>query len=82
MCHTTGYGLPDGFQSLARSQTRVAVGCESCHGPSQAHADRPTRRTPFTARDRCTRCHDHENSPQFVFEAYWSKIEHGRDHAK
>jgi hypothetical protein len=82
MCHTTGYGLPDGFQSLARSQTRVAVGCESCHGPSQAHADRPTRRTPFTARDQCTKCHDHENSPQFVFEAYWSKIEHGREIAK
>jgi hypothetical protein len=78
-CHTTGYGLPDGFQSLARSQTRVAVGCESCHGPSQAHVDRPARRTPFAGRDQCTRCHDHENSPQFVFEAYWSRIEHGRE---
>jgi hypothetical protein len=82
MCHTTGYGLPDGFQSLAASQARVAVGCESCHGPSLAHVTRPTVRTPFPARDQCTRCHDHENSPEFAFSAYWSRIEHGRERKK
>jgi Cytochrome c554 and c-prime len=77
VCHTTGYGLPGGFQSLARSEARVAVGCESCHGPSRAHVDRPKQRTPFGAREQCRQCHDHENSPQFEFDDYWRKIAHG-----
>jgi Cytochrome c554 and c-prime len=39
-CHTTGYGLPGGFASIRdddRPKDRVNVGCESCHGPCQAH---------------------------------------------
>jgi hypothetical protein len=77
VCHTTGYGLPGGFQSLARSAGRVAVGCENCHGPSRAHVERPKQRTPFAAREQCTRCHDRENSPQFEFDAYWRQVAHG-----
>jgi hypothetical protein len=77
-CHTTGYGYPGGFQSVAQSAARVAVGCESCHGPSQAHVERPKQRTPFVAREQCTRCHDHENSPQFEFETYWKQVAHGK----
>src|SRR5205823_426640 len=78
LCHTTGYGLPGGFESLAKNAARhaggggwvseygdnirfekaqraarTAVGCESCHGPSQAHVDRPKQRTPFIAREQC-----------------------------
>ena len=78
-CHTTGYGMPSGFRSRARSADRVAVGCESCHGPSQAHVERPEKRTPFAAREHCTHCHDHENSPHFEFAAYWKKIAHGAE---
>jgi hypothetical protein len=77
LCHTTGYGQPGGFESLAKSAARTAVGCESCHGPSQAHVDRPKQHTPFTAREQCTRCHDHENSPRFDFDTYWKKVAHG-----
>lgn len=76
-CHTTGYGLPGGFASVARGAERTAVGCESCHGPSQAHAEREQIKTSYLARDRCIRCHDRENSPDFEFEAYWPQIEHG-----
>ncbi|HEU5432766.1 MAG TPA: multiheme c-type cytochrome, partial [Thermomicrobiales bacterium] len=76
-CHTTGYGLSGGFASVARGAERTAVGCESCHGPSQAHAEREQIKTSYLARDRCIRCHDRENSPEFEFEAYWSQIEHG-----
>jgi hypothetical protein len=76
-CHTTGYGLPGGFQSLALGQARVNVGCESCHGPAQAHAENPKVKTIYNARDRCTHCHDHDNSPTFDFEKYWQKIDHG-----
>jgi len=77
-CHTTGYGLPGGFESIARTLERTAVGCESCHGPSQAHVDQPRNRTPFPARDQCLACHDQENSPRFVFDDHWKRIRHGQ----
>ncbi len=77
-CHTTGFGLPGGFLSAGRSQSRGAVGCESCHGPSAAHAAQPKKhRTTFAARDGCVQCHDRENSPTFVQVTYWEKIGHG-----
>lgn len=76
-CHTTGFGLPGGFQSAGRSVERTAVGCESCHGPSIAHVEQTSTRTPFNAKEECVRCHDRENSPQFEYVAYWKKIVHG-----
>jgi hypothetical protein len=76
-CHTTGYGLPGGFRSIAASAARVNVGCESCHGPAQAHVNTPTVHTLYDARDRCLQCHDHENSPQFKYDDFWSQITHG-----
>jgi|GEM_PF-2750552 len=44
ICHTTAYGHNGGFQSVVTSAVVPAkklnnVGCESCHGPSKAHAD-------------------------------------------
>jgi hypothetical protein len=75
-CHTTGYGLPGGFQSRAKSQDCISVGCESCHGPSLAHVEKPEKHTPFAAREQCTRCHDHENSPEFEFATYWNQVVH------
>ncbi|AMV20534.1 multiheme c-type cytochrome [Planctomyces sp. SH-PL14] len=80
-CHTTGYGLPGGFASLKSPAALTNIGCESCHGPGQAHASRPATRTLYRAQDRCTACHDHDNSPEFQFEAYWARIEHGRSAA-
>lgn len=81
-CHTTGYGLPGGFVSLASSQVRGGVGCESCHGPSAGHVDEPARRTPLVAEDSCRRCHDAENSPEFEYAPYWERVEHGSDSPK
>jgi hypothetical protein len=78
-CHTTGYGLAGGFVSLKTSPQLTGVGCENCHGPSQAHVNDPKLKTPFAAADQCVRCHDHENSPKFVYSEYWKKIEHGQE---
>lgn len=75
-CHTTGYGRPGGFENVAKSLSLVHVGCENCHGPSQAHVNDPRKRTPFQAKEQCVRCHDHENSPEFQFDAYWTKVFH------
>ena len=27
-------------------------------------------------RNTCVKCHDHDNSPAFKFDEYWSQIEH------
>lgn len=79
-CHTTGYGLPGGFASARRSGKLVAVGCESCHGPSQGHVAEPAIPTAYfaQAKNHCIRCHDHENSPKFEYEKYWKQIDHGK----
>lgn len=77
-CHTTGYGLPGGFQSARRSLALAGVGCEDCHGPSLAHVRNPRSKTPFLASDQCIRCHDHENSPLFAFDPFWQRIRHGK----
>lgn len=76
-CHTTGYGLPGGFTNVAQSRGLTHVGCENCHGPSQAHVADPRVKTPFLAQEQCLECHDHENSPNFVHQTYWAKIVHG-----
>jgi hypothetical protein len=76
-CHTTGFALPGGFASAASTPYGRNVGCESCHGPAQAHVRDPKVRTPFAARDQCVRCHDRENSPTFAYEPFWEKIRHG-----
>jgi hypothetical protein len=81
-CHTTGFGIAGGFVSAGRVADRGGVGCESCHGPSAAHAARPALKTPFTARDQCVTCHDHENSPKFEYASYWEKILHGAQGAR
>jgi hypothetical protein len=78
-CHTTGYGLAGGFVSLKTTPQLMAVGCENCHGPSQAHVNDPKIKTPFAAADQCVRCHDQENSPKFVYSEYWKKIDHGKE---
>lgn len=78
-CHVTGFGRPGGFLSLKQSLERVDVGCESCHGPSNAHALQPTVATGFVgaAADQCRTCHDRENSPKFDYDSYWKRITHG-----
>lgn len=76
-CHTTGYGQPGGFRSMAAGAMRQNVGCESCHGPSLAHVRTPATHTIYNAKDRCIQCHDHDNSPQFDYDKFWTTIAHG-----
>ena len=79
-CHANGYGVAGGFVTQRRTPQAIGVGCESCHGPSQSHVDNSVTRTAFAAQSagQCVRCHDRENSPSFTFDAYWSRIQHGK----
>jgi hypothetical protein len=77
-CHTTGYGWEGGFRTVEESIGAVSVGCESCHGPSLAHAIDPAIRTPLVASQQCTVCHNGDNSPGFDYNGAWPRIRHGR----
>jgi hypothetical protein len=77
-CHTTGYGWPGGFDSVETSFETISVGCESCHGPSDAHRLDPANiRTPLVATEQCIQCHDADNSPGFDPASAWARIKHG-----
>jgi len=86
------YPYIGGFDIGRQKETRhlTDVGCESCHGPGEYHKNaelgsnkakqaelRLAVRLPLAnAQKNCILCHDGDNSPNFNFETYWSKIEH------
>lgn len=53
-----------------------AVGCESCHGLGQAHANNPDHVLPqrTVAKKNCLQCHTKDRSPDFDFEKYISRV--------
>ena len=53
-CHS------DHFQKLAKAEHKT-LGCETCHGPGQAHADNPDLKLEKLTFSHCVRCH--EESP-------------------
>ena len=82
-CHVTGWQQPQGVCRIDETAGREEVGCESCHGASDAHAKQPlkTNIARTVTEKTCTGCHDRENSPQFDYEQYLAKVlgvGHGR----
>ena len=74
-CHTTGFGYPTGYQigqMEATGETLKAVGCETCHGPGNAHTLNPTRDNirGEVATDVCAQCHTQEHAPGFLEVAH------------
>jgi peroxiredoxin len=90
-CHTTAFDLPGGFSpkaSPADHPDLARVGCESCHGPGEAHVAKDASRigTIISLGDKCDSCvilqicgscHDDANDPGFAFEVV-DKIERQR----
>lgn len=82
-CHVVGYDKPGGY-SLAQPRWDLkGVGCESCHGPAEAHVEAQLHKTADTSKmiahpDKavCTSCHTKDNSPSFNFVTYKAKIVH------
>jgi peroxiredoxin len=90
-CHTTAFDLPGGFAKDARPADHpdlARVGCESCHGPGEAHVPKEAKKigTIISLGDKCDSCvilqicgscHDDANDPGFAFEVV-EKIERQR----
>jgi hypothetical protein len=91
-----------GFESLDKTPQLAGNSCENCHGPGAAHVAAEKGRNSakktaereaikltvaFARENVCTKCHDHDNSPEFAekdkatgkdnFDVkYWPKVEH------
>lgn len=87
-CHTVGYGAKDGFINLQATPALAGVQCESCHGRGAEHikavqAGKQGREATDTLRavtpNSCVRCHDPENSANFVYATFWERIKHGKN---
>ncbi|MBS1724036.1 MAG: hypothetical protein JSS66_13910 [Armatimonadetes bacterium] len=76
-CHVVGLESVQGFKSRSLTPGLTDVGCESCHGPGDAHTLRPRQvKMPQVTERKCVSCHNSENSPNFNFSKYWPKIKH------
>lgn len=78
-CHVTGYGRPGGATITFNLEGALKnVGCESCHGPGEHHAQSPLAFKSALVRSPeerlCRSCHDAEHSDQFDFEIYRARL--------
>ena len=82
-CHTVGFESPGGFADPIATDHLMAVQCESCHGPSRAHAvskgAKPVGNAGWPPEKMCKQCHIGSHSPSFEFERYWPEIEHKKN---
>jgi hypothetical protein len=80
VCHTVGFEKPGGFADPMATAHLLNVQCESCHGPSRAHAiskgAKPVGNAGWPPEKICEQCHIGSHSPSFEFERYWPEIEH------
>lgn len=68
-CHTVGYGFSTGFKDATATPGLAGVQCESCHGPSAAHAASPMdpAKRPIVelAAQVCGGCHNGFHHPTY-----------------
>jgi hypothetical protein len=76
-CHVTGFGQSGGFVNTSTTAALENVQCESCHGPSAAHAANPAdlavRPVVSIASEVCGTCHTTSAYPQFP---QWAESKH------
>jgi formate-dependent nitrite reductase cytochrome c552 subunit len=96
-CHVVGwhptqyFPYAGGFWSKEKTPHLIDVGCESCHGPGEAHVlaemkddealKEKYRKAVVVTKEEsekhlCVECHDLDNSPDFDFKTYWPLVEH------
>ena len=84
-CHLTGWEQPGG-SNLAFNESLRDVQCEVCHGPGSLHvAADGKEKKPSLVRappeDVCLRCHTHEHSDTFDYQAYLRDVT-GKGHGE
>ncbi|MEW6067987.1 MAG: cytochrome c family protein [Nitrospirota bacterium] len=70
VCHTTGYGKPNGFISVEKTPHLKDAGCEVCHGPGELHVktkDIKFIKRRLTTKD-CEVCHTSERVIAFRYK--------------
>jgi len=76
-CHSTGFYKAGGFVSALATPHLTSVQCESCHGNGAAHSRDPKVKTDTVASSTCRACHTVDQTPDFEFESFWARIDHG-----
>jgi len=80
VCHTTGYGASDGYESMERTPELGRVRCEACHGRGKILLDTRHRETARSGGETtCRQCHTPKRHPHFNFETDWAKIKHEKE---
>lgn len=86
-CHTTGYGKPGGFVSLAATPELAGIGCEECHGPGSEYNEVMRARGRHYTNDeiraagiispteQCGRCHNGQ-SPTARFKGKFNPADY------
>jgi nitrate/TMAO reductase-like tetraheme cytochrome c subunit len=79
-CHITGPAAQTGQEMLALAHDLRQVGCESCHGPAQAHTLQPAAaKAAQPTMATCQRCHTGEHDDRFNFSEALSRLRCGGD---
>lgn len=78
VCHSVGFGYPDGYEISKRQKWLKGVGCESCHGAGLNHVRNPNKSNISKTVDqsRCMSCHNSEHSPGFNYIAFTPLVNH------
>ena len=93
-CHSTGYGVPNGFVSMEETPRLAHVQCEGCHGPGSVHVKiaRRTRKgggflagtdNPKIIMKMCKSCHtDRWNRAYKDFHSAYAKYKNADPNKK
>ncbi|MBT4838667.1 MAG: hypothetical protein HON94_15130 [Methylococcales bacterium] len=76
-CHSVGFEKEGGYLDDMLTFHLGNVQCESCHNAGRDHLKSSLKTESLKAdKTTCLQCHNHQHSPAFDFEKYWSKIKH------
>ena len=77
-CHSLGFRQKGGFRHISKNITPfVNVQCEACHGAGNLHVKNggdPREIRRVVPREVCIRCHTEEQSPDFIYRVYLSRL--------
>jgi len=77
-----GLDKPGGFLDPMITENMMHVQCENCHGVAKNHVaskgKTKTGNNSWKPEQMCAQCHVQKHSPEFKFDNYWPRIQHGK----